>query len=146
MDLLKAEIKSHNVTIEQNLEVEKLKSYKPYLSDALYHLISNAIKFKNPDERLHVKIKSYEDELKHYIVVSDNGRGMDLGRFGDKIFKMYQRYHLDTEGRGIGLFIAKNRINVLNGIIRVESEEGIGTAFTIEFPKYVPSLIEVVRN
>ncbi|MEP1032419.1 ATP-binding protein [Ekhidna sp.] len=140
IDLLKNEIKSYQVTIEQNLEVVKLKSYKSYLSDAIYHLISNSIKFSDPKKRLHVKIHSYEDELKQYIKISDNGRGMDLGRFGDKIFKMYQRYHLDVEGRGIGLFIVKNRINVLNGLINVESEEGIGTAFTIEFPKYVPSL------
>lgn len=140
LDLLKNEIKSHNVTIEQDLAFVKIKSYKPYLSDAIYHLIANSIKFLDVNKRLHIKIRSYEDEFKQYIVISDNGRGMDLGRFSDKIFKMYQRYHIDVEGRGIGLFIVKNRINVLNGFIRVESEEGIGTAFTIEFPKYVSSL------
>lgn len=140
VDLLKNEIQSHNVTIEQNLEVHNIRSYKPYLTDALYHLLSNCIKFADPNRRLHIKVRSYEDEFKQYIILSDNGRGMDLGRFGDKIFKMYQRYHIDIEGRGIGLFIVKNRINVLNGIISVESEEGIGTAFTIEFPKYVSML------
>lgn len=139
-DSLKNEIKSHNVTIEQNLELEKINSYEPYLSDALYHLISNCIKFSDPKRRLHIRIHSYDDELKQYIKISDNGRGMNLSRFGDKIFKMYQRYHIDVDGRGIGLFIVKNRINVLNGIIKVESEESIGTSFTIEFPKFNPSL------
>ncbi len=140
LDLLKNEIQSQSVTIEQSLELSKIKSYKPYLSDAIYHLIANSIKFMDKDKRLHIKIRSYEDELKQYLVISDNGRGMDLSLFGDKIFKMYQRYHIDVEGRGIGLFIVRNRINVLNGTIKVESEVGIGTAFTIEFPKYVPSL------
>ncbi|WP_436516440.1 tetratricopeptide repeat protein [Ekhidna sp. To15] len=140
VDSLKTEIKSHDVTIEQNLELDKVKSYRPYLTDALYHLISNSIKFLDPDKRLHIKIRSYEDELKQYIVISDNGRGMDLSRVGDKIFKMYQRFHMDVEGRGLGLFIVKNRINVLNGLIKVESEEGIGSAFTIEFTKYTQSL------
>ena len=65
---------------------------------------------------------------------------MDLEKFGDKIFKMYQRYHIDVEGRGIGLFIVKNRINVLNGIIDVASKEGEGTSFIITFPKYYSSV------
>ncbi len=140
LDLLKNDIKSQNVTIEQVLETSKIRSYKPYLSDALYHILSNSIKFANPSKRLHINIRSYEDEFKQYLVVTDNGRGMDLEKFGDKIFKMYQRYHIDVEGRGIGLFIVKNRINVLNGIIDVESKEGEGTSFMMTFPKYYSSL------
>ena len=140
LDLLKNDIKDHNVTIEQNLEVEKVKSYKPYLSDIIYHLISNAIKFSLPEKRLHINVRSYEDDLKQFIQISDNGRGMDLERFGDKIFKMYQRYHLDVEGRGIGLFIVRNRVGVLNGSIKVESKVDEGTTFTIELPKYGSSL------
>ncbi|SNS71994.1 Signal transduction histidine kinase [Ekhidna lutea] len=137
LDLLKAEIKSQSMTIEQDLQVEKIKTYKPFLSDALYHILSNSIKFADPDKRLLVKIQSYEDELHHYIKVSDNGLGMDMNKFGDKIFKMYQRFHIKTEGRGMGLFIVKNRVNALNGWVRVESEEGIGSAFTFEFPKEI---------
>lgn len=136
VDLLKNEIKSQNVTIEQVFESTKIKSYRAYLIDVLYHLLSNSLKYADKSKRLHIKVHSYEDEFKQYLVISDNGRGMDLTRFGDKIFKMYQRYHIDIEGRGIGLFIVQSRVNVLNGIISVESTEGVGTSFKIEFPKY----------
>ncbi|WP_370087027.1 ATP-binding protein [Ekhidna sp.] len=135
LDLLKSEMKSRNVTIDQNLKVTKIKSYKPFLSDALYHLLSNSLKFSYPDKRLLLKIETYEDELHNLLKISDNGRGMNLAQVGDKIFKMYQRFHLDTEGRGIGLFIVKNRISAINGLIDVDSEEGVGTSFIMKFPK-----------
>lgn len=134
-DLLKSEIKTKNITIDQTLKIDKIVTYKAFLSDALYHLISNSLKFSKPDERLHLNIESYEDELHHYIKISDNGRGMNLDQFGDKVFKMYQRFHLDTEGRGIGLFIVKNRITAINGLIELESKEEVGTSFTIKLPK-----------
>ncbi len=140
LDLLKNEIKSRKVTIEQVFETTKIRSFKAYLIDAMYHLLSNSLKFADPEKRLHIKIHSYEDDLKQYIVISDNGRGMNLERFGDKIFKMYQRYHIDVEGRGIGLFIVKNRINVLNGLVSLESTEGVGTTVKVEFPKFSASL------
>lgn len=135
LDLLKGEMKSRNVTINQNLEVAKIKSYKPFLSDTLYHLISNSLKFSISGKRLLLNIETYEDELHHLLKISDNGRGMNLNQVGDKIFKMYQRFHLDVEGRGIGLFIVKNRITAINGLIEVESEEGVGTSFLMKFPK-----------
>lgn len=137
LDLLKTEIADRNITIEQNLELKEMITYKAFLSDALYHLLSNSLKFSDHDQRLHLKIDSYEDEYHAYIQISDNGRGIDLTHFGDKIFKMYQRYHTEVDGRGIGLFIVKNRITSLNGLIKVNSEEGEGTTFTIEFPKKV---------
>ncbi|MEO9484650.1 MAG: tetratricopeptide repeat-containing sensor histidine kinase [Ekhidna sp.] len=143
IDPLKKEKEFQNITIEQDLKLSRIRSYRPYLFEALSQLIANSIKFADSKRHLNIKIKSYEDAHKQYIVISDNGRGMDLKLFGDKIFKMYQRYHPEITGRGIGLFIVKNRINMLNGFINVKSKEGEGTTFTIEFPKYNPDSIKV---
>ncbi|MEP0985169.1 ATP-binding protein [Ekhidna sp.] len=134
LDLLKSEIATQNITIEQDLKVGKIRSYKPFLSDALYHVLSNCLKFSDPSRRLHIKISSYEDELHQYITVTDNGRGMNLNKVSDKLFKMYQRFHMDVEGRGMGLFIVKSRVNALNGWVRIQSEEGIGSEVIFEFP------------
>ncbi|WP_425391548.1 ATP-binding protein [Ekhidna sp.] len=140
LDLLKPELTNQNITIDQNLEVKKIKSFRPFLVDAFYHILSNCIKFSDPSKRLHIQIKSYEDDLHKYLVISDNGRGMNFNKVGDKLFKMYQRFHLDVEGRGMGLFIVKSRINALNGWVRIESEEGVGTAVNIEFPQETTSV------
>ncbi|WP_420319087.1 ATP-binding protein [Ekhidna sp.] len=143
LDLLKPELKSKNVTIEQHLDVKKIKSFRPFLVDVFYHILSNSLKFSDPSKRLKIDIKTYQDELHKYVVISDNGRGMDLDKVNDHLFKMYQRFHLDVDGRGMGLFIVKSRVNTLNGWVRIESEEGLGTAVTMEFP-LEDTLVKVV--
>ncbi|MEQ9468017.1 MAG: tetratricopeptide repeat-containing sensor histidine kinase [Ekhidna sp.] len=135
LDLLKTEIKANHISVVQHFKVKKIKTYRPYLYDAIFHLISNSIKFSVPGKNPQIKIESYQTETHNIIRISDNGRGFDLAKFGDKIFKMYQRYHLDTEGRGIGLFIVKNRVISINGLIEAESEEGVGSSFTIHFQR-----------
>jgi hypothetical protein len=67
--------------------------------------------------------------------VEDNGLGIDMESFGSKIFGLYRRFHVHTEGRGLGLFLVKLQIEALEGSIEVESELEKGTKFTLTFPK-----------
>ena len=50
------------------------------------------------------------------------------------MFKMYQRFSLHIEGKGIGLFLTKNQIESMDGTIEVKSEVGLGTTFTVVLP------------
>ena len=59
--------------------------------------------------------------------------GIDLTRNGDKIFNLYQTFHNHPEARGIGLYITRNQIESMSGSIAVESIEGKGTIFKINF-------------
>ncbi|EPR66584.1 ATP-binding protein [Cyclobacterium qasimii] len=52
----------------------------------------------------------------------------------DQIFGLYKRFHEDTEGRGIGLFMTKTQVETLGGKIKIESEVNKGTSFIIQFP------------
>jgi signal transduction histidine kinase len=65
---------------------------------------------------------------------SDNGLGIDLNKFKSKIFDPYQRFHLHTEGKGIGFHIVKSYIKALLGEIEVKIEPNAGTTFIIKFP------------
>jgi signal transduction histidine kinase len=67
------------------------------------------------------------------LVYSDNGIGMNMERVKHKIFGLYQRFHNNTEGKGMGLYLIHSQITALGGTIEVESEEGVGTTFTITF-------------
>jgi signal transduction histidine kinase len=51
----------------------------------------------------------------------------------EKIFGLYQRFHENHSGNGLGLFMIKSQINALNSQIEVESEVGKGTSFIITF-------------
>lgn len=137
-DLLPNEMKSYTPEINQNLEVDKITTYKPFLFDILYHIIVNSFKFSDPERLLKIEISSHQENNKNIISVQDNGIGMNLTQFKDKIFKMYQRFHLNTEGRGIGLYLAKNRASSLGGDIEVKSRQNKGTEFIIILPQSIP--------
>ncbi len=109
-------------------------SNRSYVRNILFHLLSNSLKYNNPDVPLEIELSAGKTAEHFNLVFSDNGQGIDLKQFDDKIFKMYQRFHLDVEGRGIGLYIVKNQVENLGGNISVSSEPGKGTVFTIELP------------
>jgi len=59
---------------------------------------------------------------------------MDESKTGDKLFGFYKRFHTHVEGKGLGLYITKNQIEMLGGTIRAESQLDVGTTFIIELP------------
>jgi signal transduction histidine kinase len=106
-----------------------------HLQNILQNLITNAIKYRKPDVDPVIEIKSRR--LKEFIrlEVSDNGSGLDLDQHGKKLFGLFKRFHLNTEGKGIGLYITKSIIENYQGKIEVESTPGEGTSFRIYFPR-----------
>lgn len=109
-------------------------SLRSFIKSIFYNLISNSIKFKQTDKDIIIWIKTSVEDEKVHIHFKDNGRGLDLDKFGKKIFNLYERFHLDIESNGIGLFMVKNQVEILGGTISVESQPGIGTEFIIELP------------
>ncbi|MCH9661439.1 MAG: histidine kinase [Bacteroidetes bacterium] len=114
-------------------EVPEIEYIPSYLESILLNLITNAIKYSHPDRHPVIDICTYEKDGNSYLMIKDNGLGIDLDRYGDRIFNMYQTFHLDKESIGIGLFITKNQIETLQGSIFVESIVNEGTTFTIKF-------------
>lgn len=109
-------------------------SIKSYMESIVYNLISNAIKYKSPKRRPQITISSKKINDSILIKVSDNGRGIDLSQHEESIFGLYKRFHLEIEGKGLGLHMTKTQVEALGGKIAVESEPGEGTTFTITLP------------
>ena len=107
---------------------------RAYLHSIFYNLISNAIKYKSEERSLLIGISCYSDSTGETVLsISDNGSGIDLGKAGSKLFRLYNRFHAGTtEGRGIGLFLVKTHVEALGGTVEVESEVNQGTTFTIK--------------
>ncbi len=123
-----------NATIKADFkELETIDYIPAYLESILLNLITNAIKYKHPDRDPVIEIKTYVKNETAYLEISDNGRGIDMKLFKDKIFGMYKTFHYNTDAVGIGLFLTKNQVESLNGTINVESEVEKGTTFIIEF-------------
>jgi len=97
------------------------------------NLISNSIKYRNPNASSVVEITISTQKSFCYISVSDNGIGIPAEHV-DNIFDMFYRAHATSQGSGLGLYIVKETIFKLHGKITVNSESDKGTTFKIILP------------
>lgn len=114
-------------------EVPEIKYIVSYMESILLNLITNAIKYRHPDRKPVIDIFTFTEYGHNYLMIKDNGLGIDLEKYGDRVFNMYQTFHEEKEAVGIGLFITKNQIETLQGSIEIESEVNVGTTFRIKF-------------
>lgn len=121
-----------SVTFDFN-EASTINYSKPYLESIFQNLLTNAIKYRSPHRKpaIHFKSVIVRDHLE--LQVSDNGQGIDLEKFGSKLFGLHKTFHEHHEARGVGLFLVKTQIEALGGAIRVMSEVDKGTTFIIRF-------------
>jgi signal transduction histidine kinase len=129
---LKNNIESINARIEGDFTQCREISYIPaYMESILQNLLTNSLKYSHPDRQPVIKCYTLTEGNHIYLIFEDNGLGIDLDRYGDKIFGMYKTFHQNTDAKGIGLFITRNQIEALGGTIKVDSTVNIGTKFTI---------------
>ncbi len=107
---------------------------RSYLHSIFYNLLSNSIKFRNPDRPLLVEVNAYRENGWVCISFSDNGLGFDLEKYYLQVFGLYRRFHLHLEGKGLGLHLTKTQVEAMNGTIDVQSKTGEGTTFTFRLP------------
>ncbi|OUJ75154.1 hypothetical protein BXP70_03770 [Hymenobacter crusticola] len=104
------------------------------LRSVVYNLLSNALKYRHPDRLPVVHVRARQEEPYVVLEVEDNGLGFDLAR-EEQLFAMFQRLHTHVEGTGIGLYMVKRMVENAGGKISVHSQVGVGTTFTIYFPR-----------
>ncbi|MBK7053672.1 MAG: hypothetical protein IPH52_01270 [Leptospiraceae bacterium] len=108
-----------------------------WLESIFLNLFTNAMKYKSSDRRLKISIQMKDFGNKYQLLFEDNGLGMNLNRYRDRIFGLYQRFHDHPEGKGFGLYLIKSQIEALGGTIHVESEVNVGAKFKINFLKVI---------
>ncbi|SHF78736.1 Histidine kinase-, DNA gyrase B-, and HSP90-like ATPase [Flavobacterium segetis] len=122
------------VTIVNQIPEGSFVKFNPaYLESVLLNFTTNAIKYSNPDNPIIIKYLFVVENGIKTLSISDNGLGIDLGKYGKELFGMYKTFHRHEEARGLGLHITKNQIESMGGSITVESTVGAGTTFKIFF-------------
>jgi signal transduction histidine kinase len=106
-------------------------SVKSMINSIMFHLVSNTLKFKAFDRNLMAELRTYRSGDYTVLEVSDNGLGIDLSIFKDDVFKMYKRFHIHTEGKGLGLYLTKFQAELLNGFVEIESKMNYGSTFKV---------------
>ncbi len=113
------------------------------LRQVLSNLISNAIKYNRPGGSVRVEIRPVGDRV--LLSVIDSGLGIPAHRMHDLFepFERLGREGLDVEGAGLGLALTRRLVEAMNGVLRVESRENVGSTFTVDLPSATPDQVEV---
>ena len=103
---------------------------RKWTGEALFNILDNAVKYTPTGGQIHVQVEAWEMYLK--IDIADTGIGIPEQHQGT-IFKRFYREDAvhDVEGIGIGLYLAREIISLQGGYIRVASEVGKGSVFSV---------------
>lgn len=136
--LLDGEILTSKATVTYDFSQANAVYFpKKYLDSIIFNLLSNSIKYRSPERKLKVHIKSYKEDGWTYLEINDNGLGIDLKKNKDKMFMLRKTFHQHPDAKGFGLFITRTQVEAMGGSINVESSLETGSIFTIKLFKNI---------
>jgi len=143
-----ARLKHIDIDFENDLDHEQITLDKPKFTQMLGNLVSNSIKFTEEGGRIHIKTSndnmSGSNSEDYWILkIEDDGIGMDhdvLQNLFDKSKKQLRKGTAGEASTGLGMPIVKQFVDSMNGSIKVDSEPGQGTTFTMRLPLNINNL------
>lgn len=138
LEVLKSQAEAQKVVLELNAgdTLPLINGDPNSLKEAFLNLVSNGIKYNREEGKVTVTVKEQDDGL--VINVSDTGIGIsqeNLPFIFEEFFRVKNRQTQHITGTGLGLPIARRIIEAHNGGVKVVSELGRGTTFSILLPK-----------
>ena len=132
-------VERYNGHIDSVLEAEDAVVFadEMHLTNVIFNLMDNAVKYKRPDVDLQLLVKTWNEPGKLMISIQDNGIGIrkeNLKKIFDKFYRVHTGNLHDVKGFGLGLAYVKKIIADHKGTIRAESELNVGTKFIIALP------------
>lgn len=107
------------------------------LSQAIYNLVENAIKYTEPGGKVQVLVHRLAKESALVIEVRDTGIGISPGdqlRLFEKFYRVPDKKAVGQRGSGLGLAIVKSIVELHKGRVWVQSEKGKGSSFFVRLP------------
>jgi signal transduction histidine kinase len=123
------------VIIDRDKQMSPICADERRLSEAVYHLVHNAIKFNRMDGMVRVRYRS--DDEKVWFEVRDTGVGIPADKLNliwDPFSQAADPVQRAIEGLGLGLALVKLVVNAHGGRVGVSSRQGVGSAFSFWVP------------
>lgn len=129
---LSALLQERNAIVQVPPNLPSVIAHRSTLIQVITNLISNAIKFVEPEIQPNLKISSQIQENSVRLSFVDNGIGID-SKYHDRIFRVFERLHgiESFPGTGIGLAIVRKGLERMGGQVGLESQLGHGSQFWI---------------
>lgn len=122
------------VDCDENLAVSHDRKWT---GEALFNILDNGVKYTGEGGKIDISVCRQEIFTK--ISITDNGKGIAPERQGRIFQRFYREPEIhDSEGIGIGLYLAREIITLQNGYIEVKSEAGRGSTFCVYLPNTLP--------
>ncbi|MEX0685319.1 MAG: PAS domain S-box protein [Balneolales bacterium] len=106
-----------------------------YLESIFLNLFTNAFKYRSHTRKLEISITTMDMDDHLLLTFQDNGIGLDVKKHKDRLFGLYQRFHIHPDSKGLGLYLVRSQLEALGGSIEMKSEVGEGSVFTLAFKK-----------
>jgi signal transduction histidine kinase len=125
----------YNIVVKRHFSpnLPAILMQRQHLSSVLVNLLQNAREALEGRGEIEITTR-YGDDDSIIINIADNGPGIPPDKI-DKIFEAY--FTTRAKGTGLGLAIVKHNAEMYGGTVRVKSEPGKGTCFTLEFPRRI---------
>ncbi|MFQ5951884.1 MAG: sensor histidine kinase [Candidatus Omnitrophota bacterium] len=138
IDNISLKAKSKNIFISSTVEpgIDKITGGREYILETITNLLANAVKYTPRHGKVDVTVKDKESSI--LIQIKDTGIGIpanELAEIFEEFYRASNAKHIERDGSGLGLSIAKQIIERHEGKIWAESEVGKGSTFFIELPK-----------
>ena len=133
---LEMESLKKNITISVNGTSSLVFGDRDRLNQVITNLLSNAIKYTLTSGEILLEIKDTKND--GIVIIQDSGIGIhekDLPHIFERFYRTDQSRNRSTGGAGIGLTIVKSIVTAHRGSVKVESEYGKGSRFTVQIPK-----------
>jgi signal transduction histidine kinase len=132
---LQKDIQEKNALLEYSGAWPTVLAHEPTLTQVLFNLVSNALKFVTKDVPTVVRLRAEDQPGFVRVWVEDNGPGIAPG-YQDQIFRLFTRLNGEKyAGTGIGLAIVQKGVERMGGRVGVESPIGQGSRFWFELRK-----------
>lgn len=123
-----------SVTFTTEIDTEHtFVSDKLSIVTILSNLITNAVKYRRENVASFVRFTFKLIGDSALLIVEDNGEGIPEDKY-QQVFEMFYRNTNKSEGSGLGLYIVKQNVAKLEGVISLESKLGVGSKFTVTVP------------
>jgi len=116
--------------IKSEINASQITYNRRKLRSIIYNLVNNGIKFKSPDRKPEIFIRTEKDGDYIVLSITDNGIGIEENMF-EKIFSKYFRIENEIEGSGIVLYLINEIVKNSGGKILVKSQKGKGSTFQV---------------
>lgn len=134
IEVLKSSAEKKNISVSFKGESLMMKSMKPLVSEIVYNLIDNAIKYNIENGSVEISISRDKNNI--ILSVSDTGIGIPE-EYQERVFERFYRvdksHSKETGGTGLGLSIVKHAVQDIGAGIKLESRCGKGTVVTVRF-------------